>query len=554
MDRFYTNPNEPDFLEKSLTFIRDFLEKKKLSRSYILKTELLAEETIVLLVKHASEGARLHIHASAFLGDISLELSMKGEAFELTSEKDIGLYDVEEDHVEDAIRNIFLHSYGESYKYSHDNNSNKFRILVEKSGKQSLYTILLAILLGVLCGILIRNFAPTSVGHGISRYLLDPVKTMFMNALNIVIGPVIFFSLITCISQFKNIAELGKVAAKIMTFYLVTTVIAVTIGFAVTSLAKPGNEGFALSSDVTYENASDFDYGDENISLIDTVVNIVPNNLISPLMKNDTLQIMFLAILIGIVMGMIGEYAVTLRGIFEACNTLFLTLTTLITKLIPLAVFASVSLLLINSGMGIFRHVLAEGITLIATMFLMMSIYGLLLLVIGRINPVRFFNNLKESMVTGFTLCSSSAAIPTNLETSTKKLGITPSLGNFTIPLGATLNMDGCCIFLSSGILFLMRAYGAKITMSQILPLILTIILLSLSSPGVPGNGIVCLSIVIAQTGLPMEAVGLLMPIYPIMDMFITVNNTTGDLAGTLLVAKSEGKADMDVFYGRKKI
>ncbi|WP_408070734.1 dicarboxylate/amino acid:cation symporter [Butyrivibrio sp. JL13D10] len=550
MKRLYIKPDESDYLEKALKFIRDFLEKKNLSKSYILKTELLAEETIVLLTKYADDGARLHICVSSFLGDTSLELSMRGEAFELASEKDIGLYEVEEDHVEDAIRNIFLRSYGERYKYSHDNNCNKFRILVEKTGKQSLYTILVAILAGLVCGLLIKSLVPDFVAQGVSDYIFEPIRTMFMNALGIVIGPVIFFSLTTCISQFKNIADLGKVAAKIMAFYLLTTFFAVILGFTGTRLIKPGNAGFALKTDISVQDTSDYD--NEDISIIDTIVNIVPANLVSPLVKNDTLQIMFLAILIGVVLGMIGEYAVTLRGIFEACNSLFLTLTTLVTKLIPLAVFSSVSLIIIDSGVGVLKNVLAEAVTIVLTMLVMMCIYGVILFVLGRINPIRFYFNIKESMITSFALSSSSAAMPTNLETCIKKLGIAPSLCNFTIPLGATLNMDGCCIFLSSGILFLMRAYGMEISISQLLPLVITIVLLSLSSPGVPGNGIVCMGIVIAQAGIPMEALGLLIPIYSVIDMISTVNNITGDMAGTLLVAKSEGKVDMDVFYGRK--
>lgn len=553
MNRFQIKTSEDDFLEKALEFIRKALEKKKISKSHLLKTELLAEETIVLLTKHAREGAELRVNVSAFLGEVSIDLSMKGEEFELESEKDIGLDDVEDADAEDAIRSVFLRAYGEKYKYSHYKQINKFRILVEKSGQQSLFMTLFAIALGGLTGFLLRQFAPVPVTKGLCTYLLEPVKTMFMNALNIVIGPVIFFSLTTCISQFKNLAELGKVAAKIMTYYMSTTIIAIILGIVITSAVKPGDVGFAKSQETVVADNSEYKDYDEDISLIDTIVNIVPNNVLSPFSKSDTLQIMFLAILIGLVLGMIGEYSVTLKGIFEACNSLFLTITTLIAKLVPLAVFSSVALLIINSGMSSIKNVLAGAMTTTCIMLLMICMYGVIIFVVGKINPIRFFNNIKESMVTSLSLCSSSASMPTNLDTCTRKLGIMPAISSFTIPLGATINMDGTSISLASCVLFLARAYGVDIPLSELFPLAVTIMLLSFSAPGVPGNLLICMGIVLAQADIPMEAIGIIIAINPILDMVATVNNITGDIAGTLLVAKSEGKVDWDIFYGRKK-
>ena len=178
----------------------------------------------------------------------------------------------------------------------------------------------------------------------------------------------------------------------------------------------------------------------------------------------------------------------------------------------------------------------------------MLVSYGLLILIFGRLNPLTFYRKNKEGMLTSMALSSSSAAMPTNLRICTEKLGISPKVCNFSIPLGATVNMDGSCIFLTIGTLFLAKGYGINVTLPMLLSLLLTIVLLSLGAPGVPGVGIVCLGIALQSIGVPIEAVGILIGIYPFFDMFTTMSNTTGDVAAALIVARNEGLVDLDVY------
>ena len=178
----------------------------------------------------------------------------------------------------------------------------------------------------------------------------------------------------------------------------------------------------------------------------------------------------------------------------------------------------------------------------------MIAFYGLMVLVAARLNPIQFFKNIKEGMLTSFTLCSSSAAMPTNLKICTDKLGIHPKLCNFSIPLGAAVNMDGTCIYLSVMSLFLARAYAVEVTPSMIASVVVTIILLSLGAPGVPGNALISIGVVLVQLGVPVEAIGLIIAVNPISDMFDTVNNITGDMAATLIVARNENLIDIDKF------
>ena len=538
MNKRTVDTHDINYLEKTMDFIRDSLTEKKVSRPEMIKAELLAEESIITLLKNAPEDAKLLVSVNRSMGDISIVLSMEGESFDPNPAGGKVSEDLEDSEAEEVIRSVFLRAYGEKYKYSHKNKRNKIRILVEKAQRSTLLLTMIAMGLGLLFGFLLSSVFPEAGKTAVCTYVLQPVKTIFMNALKIVIAPVVFFSMVTCISQFKNLAELGKLAAKVLGVYLITTLIATALGFTIAMVIQPGEWGFALSTvqDPAAVNVdTNIDY-----SLLNTLVGIVPSNFLQPFLEANTLQLMFLAVLVGIAVGAIGEYSATLTGFFEACNSLFLTITTIIAKFIPVAVFCSVSLMIADVGGESFLSVVSGLGVQILTVILMICIYGVLVLVLGGRNPFWFFKNIREGMVTSFSLCSSSAAMPVNLRICKEKLKIPPRICNFSIPLGATVNMDGTCIFLSSFTVFLARAYGVQITGEMIFSLVLTIILLSLGAPGVPGCALVCLGVVLGQAGIPIEAMGLIIAIAPIADMFDTMNNTTGDMAATVIVDRWE--------------
>ena len=536
------------FLQDSVDYIHASLTSLGISKKLVIKTELLAEETIVLLIQHAPADAVLQVQIRRILGDASVTLSMQGEEFDPSAgtAKYAGLAETEDSEAEEAIRSILMHSYGENFKYRYKNHVNHVRILTEQTEQSMLVYTMAALGLGLLFGILAKLVFPEILTTGLSTYLLIPVKTMFMNALKIIIAPVVFFSIVTCISQFNSILELGKLGIKVMGMYLLTTLIAVFLGIGITMLIQPGEWGFALSGSV--ETAAVAVNTDVDTSILSTIVNIVPSNFIAPFVQSDTLQIIFLAILCGVAVGLIGEYSKTLKDLFEAFNSLFLTITTMIARFIPAAVFCSVALLIIELGGNSLFSVVGAGVTHILTTICMLCVYGLLILVMARLNPFTFYRKNQEGMLTSFTLCSSSAAMPTNLRTCTDKLGISPKVCNFSIPLGATVNMDGTCIYLCVMGLFLARAYGVNVPMSALFSLAVTIILLSLGAPGVPGAALVCLSVVLTALKVPVEAIGLVIAIDPFLDMFITMSNTTGDVMAALVVARNENLLDEEKY------
>ena len=541
--------NEDAYIQKAVDHIRTSLTEKKILKKYVIEAELLSEETIILLSKHAPADSILNIRINEFMGNVSVVLCMEGERFDPNSTLVDIMGNITDEIAEESIRVIFLKAYGERYRYTHKNNVNKIRILVKKAVTSNLRSTLTALAFGLISGFLLKTLFPPAVADTVCAYALHPIKTIFMNAIRIIIAPVVFFSIVTCFSQFKNLTELGRLAAKIMAVYLFTTIIALLIGLTTVSVFKPGEWGFALTGNITPSEITQT--ANDDYSVLNTIVNIVPSNLVDPFLRDDTLQIMFIAVLIGIAVGMIGEYSTILSEFFEACNSLFLTITSIITRAIPVVVFCSVSLMIVEIGNASIISIFQVMVVHILSISLMLCFYGILILLVTHLNPFKFYANASESMITAFTLSSSSATLPTSIRVCIGKLGISPKICKFSIPLGATVNMDGACIYLSVFSMFLARAYGVTVTPSMLLSLSITIVLLSLGAPGIPGSSVVFLGLVLHQIGVPLEAVGLVIAINPMIDMFDTMNNITGDLAASLIVAKSENLLDIDKFNNK---
>nr|MCR5202190.1 dicarboxylate/amino acid:cation symporter [Lachnospiraceae bacterium] len=412
------------------------------------------------------------------------------------------------------------------------------------------YQTLFALALGLAFGFLMKLVIPHHISDGIKDYALSPFKTVFMNSLKIIIAPVIFFSLACCISQFKNLSDLGRIGSKVMGTYLLTTLLAVCVGLFYNHMVRPGKVGFALNSANSLSAPTVDVSTDASHSFLDTIIGIVPSNFLQPFLESNTLQLLFLAIICGIAVKTIGEYSKILTDFFEACNSLFLTITSAIAKFIPFAVFCSISMLIYDLGGSTIKHLGSYLCTVIVALLTMIPVYSLLVLLLTRTNPVTFFKNIKEGMLTSFSLSSSNAAMPTNMKVCTEKLGISPKVVNFSIPLGATINMDGFTVCLSITVLFFARGYNIPITGSALVSILLTIILLSMATPGVPGSSIVSICVLLKVANIPLEAASLFIAVYPMIDMVGTMTNTTGDMAATFIAAKSEKLVDMEVFKG----
>lgn len=529
---------------RAVEYVQESLKGLKLKGRNAANAVLLAEETLVELAGQAPEGSEIRVQVQKRMGTTSILLSAPGEKLSLTDAMDFGL-DLESGEIdretESAIRGLLLRSFKDRIRCKYKNGVNTVLITVETSARRSLYLTLGALALAVAAGLLLKAAAPESFTAGLNEYLLVPGKKMFLNALKMVVGPVVFFSIVSCIAGFGDLSEFGKIGAKILGMYVLTTLFAIAVGLGVSFLVSPGDPG--MLSDAAAGTAVD----GAGISMLDTIVNIVPSNIVRPFLESDMLQIIFIAVLCGAAAGMIGSYSKPLQAFFEACSTLFLKVTTIIIQVIPIAVFCSITSLILTTGADTLLSLLGMMGTVVLGMFLMVLVYAALVLLSG-LNPLTYLKKYLPVMLATFSLSSSSAAMPLNMDACQNRLGVSPKVCSFSIPLGATVNMDGSCVYLAVAGMFLAKVYGVEIEGSTLVAMIFSILVLSIGAPGIPGAAFVCLSALLTAMGVPAEAVGLVMGIDPILSMFRAMSNTAGDAAVALVVAKSEKLVDTGIF------
>ena len=538
-------------IQTALDTIQQRLAKYGLKHKEIAKAMLVSEELILNMAKHAPDGAPLHLTLRRMLGDVTIEISMPGEAYDFAQSLQFGV-SLDADSIgpdaQDTIQNIILRSFAEDMKYRHRNGMNSVRLTVLRSNRTQLYCTLGAMVLAIVIGLIMKAVVPASAADFLNSNLLTPVKNMFMNSLKMVVAPVVFFSIVSCISQFTNLSELGKVGGKVLLLYLLTTVFATGIGIGINYLFQPGAAapvGAALS------DASSITSQQMTVSLKDTIVNIVPSNFVKPFLDADMLQLIFLAALCGVAVGMIGKYSKILGDFFEACNELFLKITVLLVKFMPLAAFCSILSMILQTGAETLLSVLSMVLVFMFGLVAIMAVYCLMLLVLARLNPMIFVRKYAPTMLQVFSMASSNASLPLNMEACNKKLGISQKVYSLSLPLGATMNMDGTCIYLGVFALALAQLYGVPVTGASLMSVVLSIIILSIGAPGVPGSGLICLSVLLTQLGVPVEAVGLVMGIDPLIGMLRCMSNCLGDVAVSTIVAKSESLMDVAVYNSK---
>lgn len=535
-------------------FVQKGLEEYGLEAKAVIKGTLVAEEAIASLVAHAEKDGTLRVNVRKFAGSITVEMSAPGSDYSLTdamTEADVILdSDVGEEMLE-SIRNIMLTSLADGLKFSHKNGYNNIRITIERNRKRFLYLTLAALIAGTLVGVVLSLAGPDAVNGALNGYILTPVKTMYINALKIIVAPVVFFSIVTCISGFSDLNELGRIGGRTTLMYLFTTLIAVAVGAGSYYLFRPGTDGGAAAAAAAASGPAAPAGEDVELSAIDMIVDIVPSNFVRPFLENNMAQLIFLAVLCGIAVGMIGKYSEVLIQIFEALNELFMKITAMIIRLMPVAVFCSMSSMVIDLGVKTILSIFGMFATFLFGLACMLIIYIILMILIGRLDPRPFIRKYAPVMLQIFSMASSNASIPLNMEICDKKLGVSSKVYSLSIPLGATLNMDGTCVQLMVFALALAKVYGVTVTGSALLMMAFTVVILSMGAPGIPGAGVICLSVLLEQLGVPTEAVGLVMGIGPLIGMFLCMCNCTGDTVITTIVAKSVGELDVEKYNSR---
>lgn len=518
------------------------------SRKRVLAT-LVMEESIVKLAEASHDDKPIRVSVRRFLRKTTINIMAKGEEIDFARILAGGNNDelLDEYGVEtgEAISNIILRANSQDIRYSHFKGINLVTILVAKNNNSSLVDTVSAIVLSVLLGTVLRLALPASAEVALAENLFSPLYRIFLNAVMMVMTPLVFFSLANCISGFSNLKELGRSGLKVFVCYLVTTMFAIGISYGISALVHPG-EGVVLD---IYSGEA---YAGElpDVSILETLINIVPSNFVTPFSTAAMLQVLFLAMVIGIAAGTLGEYSDKIRSAIAAADALFSKITSYIIKFMPLAVFGSFTSMILTTNMEAFKAVSSWAIAILACVACMLLIYSFLLWAIGGLNPLTFSRKYLKVPLAAFSTCSSSATMPASMECC-HKLGISPVIYKFSIPLGASINMDGTSIFFVVSTLFLAAGTGVIIPIGTTVSFIATVILLSMAAPGVPGAAIACLAMLLSIVGIPTECMAIIIGVTPLIEPFLTAINVVGDGVVTTLVAKSEKSLDLGVFNRR---
>ena len=405
--------------------------------------------------------------------------------------------------------------------------------------------IFIGLIGGLLLGVIMNLFVPHSSFR--DAVLVDGIFYVigngFIRLMKMLVVPLVFCSLVCGSSAIGDTKSLGKVGGKTIVFYLLTTALAVTVAISVATVIRPG-VGLDMSSIETGETAVA-----ENVSVVDTILNIIPENPIGALADGTMLQIILFALLIGVLLAKMGERTELIANLFNQCNELMMEMTNLVMSLAPIGVFCMIAKTFANLGFDAFVPLLKYmGSVLVGLMIQCLVVYMVLLVIFTRLNPVKFIKKFFPVMAFAFSTSTSNATIPMNIDTLEERIGVSRKISSFTIPLGATINMDGTSIMQGVAVVFAAQAYGMQLGPKGYLTVIATATLASIGTAGIPSVGLVTLSMVFTAVGLPVEAIMLIMGVDRILDMIRTAVNITGDAVCTTIVAHQNGDLDRDVF------
>ena len=408
-------------------------------------------------------------------------------------------------------------------------------------------TIFIALLAGAAFGIFLCYAVPS--GHVKDDILVEGILFVigqgFIRLMKMLVVPLVFCSLVCGSMSIGDTKKLGTVGVRTLIFYLFTTALAVTIALYVGNMINPGK---GLDMSAVKSNATAVQEM-EATSLTDTLLNIIPDNPIGSLANGNMLQIIVFALIVGIILATLGDRTETVGNFFSQFNDIMMEMTMMVMSLAPIGVFCLISRTFATIGFSAFiplgKYMIGVIVALAIQCFV---VYLGLLKIFTGLNPFKFIKNFFPVMAFAFSTATSNATIPLSIDTLAKKMGVSKKISSFTIPLGATINMDGTAIMQGVAVVFAAQAFGIHLTIVDYITVIGTATLASIGTAGVPSVGLVTLTMVFNSVGLPVEAIGLIMGIDRILDMTRTAVNITGDAVCTTIVAHQNKALDREIF------
>jgi proton glutamate symport protein len=404
----------------------------------------------------------------------------------------------------------------------------------------NLSTVILAFLgLGILFGALLNSAFPAAIVP-LDHYFLTPIGEIFLRLIQFVVVPIVFCSMILGLTRIQNAAQVGRYAIKLLASYLLTSMVATALGMTMALILKPGVglTGFTLPEGLGQV---------QGLSLLDWLVSLVPVNPLEALSTANLLQIIVSAALIGVAIQLVGDRASSFIAFIESCYAIFEKVLALILYIAPLGVFALISSVIATQGLEIILRLLVYVLGLLATTALMIGVYVCILLAL-RAKPLHLFRSLFPALSLAFGTASSNAALPIVLQNIQEGYGLRPEIATFALPLGTALKRDGSAILQGFNALFIAQVYQVPLTTSMVLAIAVSTLLVSFSTPGVPGSALITMTTVLSAAGLPLEGVAIVAGVDRLTDGVKTVLNIVGNTTNAILLShwEPENKVTLD--------
>lgn len=414
--------------------------------------------------------------------------------------------------------------------------------------------IFVALFLGIFFGYVL-NFMGGVDNPVINNYILpflQFVGDLFLKLIKMIVVPLVFFCIIDAALSLGDLKKLRSVGIKTIVWFLASSGIAATIGLVLANIIQPGRgiQFGSVADEVVIKELPDF---------YTTILNLIPNNPFGALSTGDMMPIIIFSLFLGFAIIALGEHAAPLSNIISLLSETMFKIVNLILGIIPYGVFGLMSVALAKYGIAIFGPVLKFIITdYLANLIMISVVYSLFLIFIGKVSPIMFWKKAFEPWMIAFSTCTSSAALPVSMEIAPKRLGVPKDISSFVLPLGATANMNGTCIYFGIIVLFAAQLYGMELSIQQQIMLVIQATFLSVGCAATPQIGLVISITLLTQMGLPLEATALVAGIYRIIDQAHTSTNSSGDLVTSICVASLQGELNRDIYNdpnaGREKV
>ena len=412
--------------------------------------------------------------------------------------------------------------------------------------------ILLGMVLGIILGLILNSLGgadpdKTPIISWFVNNVFDVVGQVFVISLKLLVVPLVFFSLVCGSASMGEDVKMGQVALKTVSLYLMTTAIAVSLALTIANIVDPG-VGINTSEAANY-------VAKEAPSFKDVFIGIFPSNPFQAMVEGNMLQVIVFAILVGIAILQAGESGnKVLRGC-QMISDVIMRMVSILMNLAPYGVFCLLAKLFTGQGFSAIINLALYFGTIVFVLLLHASVvYTTIFTIFTRLNPLTLFKNMRPAMLFAFSTSSSNATMPITLNVAKNRVGAHNSIASFTVPLGATVNMDGTAIMQGIATVFIAQAYGLDLSMTEYFAVIATATLASIGTAGVPGVGLITLAMVLQQVGLPVEGIGLIIGVDRLLDMLRTVVNVSGDGMVTAVVANSEGRLDKTIFNDTSEV